>query len=365
VPPPPQAGPDTLALAYSPLPVIFFAFAIALKLAGRTAWSLPFHAGAAAVALGVAAVAATSGDFALAGRALAVYALLGYAAATLHRFRPAAIAALIATATAAVMLLSAAAVASPWYPVAMAILASAFYAGGLFAEPSLRRVHRIGSIALACLTAVACFGVPELSDTQGGSAASLLALAAAAALVFADGRIHARPVNDYAAAGLASLGGYWVARYAGVDNPQAYVALPGVTLVVLGLLAAYDRRRPAELTLCRLAIAAGASALLLTSAWQSIADDSASYTILWVIEAVAAMLAGIGARSRTLVLVGAVGLMAGALRAIFLILESVQVYVVFGAIAMLLLVAAGVLAATRERLAGARSAVADSWETWT
>jgi hypothetical protein len=57
--------------------------------------------------------------------------------------------------------------------------------------------------------------------------------------------------------------------------------------------------------------------------------------------------------------------MAGALRAIFLILESVQVYVVFGAIAMLLLVAAGVLAATRERLAGARSAVADSWETWT
>jgi hypothetical protein len=44
---------------------------------------------------------------------------------------------------------------------------------------------------------------------------------------------------------------------------------------------------------------------------------------------------------------------------------SVQVYLVFGVIAIVLLVTAGVLAATRDRLATTRSAVARSWEEWT
>jgi len=38
---------------------------------------------------------------------------------------------------------------------------------------------------------------------------------------------------------------------------------------------------------------------------------------------------------------------------------------VFGVIAILLLVGAGVLAATRDRLAGARAAARQSWDDWT
>jgi hypothetical protein len=68
--------------------------------------------------------------------------------------------------------------------------------------------------------------------------------------------------------------------------------------------------------------------------------------------------------SRTLVLVGGAALAVGALRALFLILQSVQVCVVFGVIAIFLLVMAGVLAATRDRLGIARSAAARSWHKW-
>jgi len=68
--------------------------------------------------------------------------------------------------------------------------------------------------------------------------------------------------------------------------------------------------------------------------------------------------------SRTLVLVGGAALAVGALRALFLILQSVQVCVVFGVIAIFLLVMVGVLAATRDRLGIARSAAARSWHKW-
>jgi len=118
--------------------------------------------------------------------------------------------------------------------------------------------------------------------------------------------------------------------------------------------------------LARAAIVAGALALMGASALQSVTEiGAAGYTTLLVVEAVVALLVGIGTRSRTLVIAGGAGLAFGALRALFLILESVQVYVVFGVIAILLLVTAGVLAATRDRLATARSAVARSWEEWT
>ena len=113
-------------------------------------------------------------------------------------------------------------------------------------------------------------------------------------------------------------------------------------------------------------IVAGGAVLLGASAYQSVTEDAAAfYTVLWVVESVAALLVGIGTRSRTLVLVGAAGLASGSLRALFLILESVQVYVVFGAIALLLLAGAGVLAATRDRLSAARTSVRSSWDQWT
>jgi hypothetical protein len=367
LPPPPNPTADTLILTYSPLPVLYTLAGLGLRLTRGRRWSWPLYAAGGVVALGVAIGATAQGDLTLAGRALIVYAGVAYVAAALDRWWPGLLAAMFAAAASVLLLLGAAASATYWYPLAMTALAAALYGAHLaWGESALARTHRFGAIAIVGLTAASSFAVPDFwQQASPGSIAALLALIVTAALVLADGRRYGRPVLDYGAPAIASLGGFWIARYLGVDNTQAYVALPGIVLMALGLKAPQDQRRPASLAVCRAAIVVGALGLMGASAFQSVTEDAAaSYTTLWVVEAVVAMLVGIGARSRTLVLAGSAGLAFGALRALFLILESVQVYVVFGAIALLLLIAAGVLAATRERLAAARTSVTRSWGDW-
>jgi hypothetical protein len=368
LPPPPQPTADTLILTYSPLPVLYALTGLGLRLTRGRRWSWPLYTAGGVVALGVAAGATAQGDLTLAGRALIVYAGVAYVTAALDRWWPGLLAALLAAAIAVLLLLGAAATATYWYPLAMTALAVAIYGAHLaWSESDFARTHRFSAIAIVGLTAASSFAIPDFwVHASLGSVSALVALIVMAALVLVDGRRYSRPLLDYAAAAVASLGGFWIARYLGVDNLQADVAFPGVVLMALGLVAPHDRRRPATLTLCRAVIVAGALVLMGTSAYQSVTEGAAaSYTTLWVVEAVVAMLVGIGARSRTLVLAGGAGLAFGALRALFLILQSVQVYVVFGAIALLLLIAAGVLAATRDRLAAARASVTRSWDDWT
>ena len=368
LPPPPHPTANTLILTYSPLPVVYALVALALRLTGRRRWSWPLYATAALIALGVSISAASQNDLTLAGRSLVVYAGLAYVVSSLDRFWPGLVAAMLAAAAAMLLLFGAAGTATYWYPVGMTGLAILIYsAHRAWGTSDLARTHRFIALAIAGLTAAASFTVPDFWLKAGvGSVSALASLIGAAGLVFIDGRIFSRPLLDYVAAAIASLGGFWIARYLGIDNLQASVALPGVALIVLGVLAPQDKRRPASLAMCRGAIAGGAAALMGASAYQSVTEEAAaSYTTIWVVEAVASLLIGIWSRSRTLVLAGGAGLALGALRALFLILQSVQVYVVFGVIALFLLVAAGVLAATRDRLSTARSAVTRSWDEWT
>src|SRR5579859_726217 len=368
LPPPPQPTADTLILTYSPVPVVCGVIGLVLRLGRRPRWSWPLYAVGGLVAIGVASSAVTQGDLTLAGRALAVYAGLAYVATAIDRWWPGVVAASAAAAAAVLLLLGAATAANYWYPVAISALAILIYGGhAAWARSDFTRAHRLAAFTIAGIAAASSFAVPDFWEKSStGSIAALGALIVTAALVFIDGRLYRRALLEYASPALASLGGFWIARYLGIDNLQATAVLPGAVLIAIGLIAPQDKRRPGELVLWRAAIIAGALVLMGASALQSVTEDAAgSYTTLWVIEAVAALMIGIGARSRTLVLAGGAGLALGALRALFLILQEVQVYVVFGVIAILLLVGAGVLAATRDRLAGARAAARQSWDDWT
>jgi hypothetical protein len=367
LPPPAQATADTLILTYSPLPAIYGVIGLGLRLGGRARWSWPLYAVGGLIGLGVAANGAVQGDLTLAGRALAVYAGLAYVASAIERWWPGLAGAMVAAGAAVLLLLGAAGAASYWYPAAASVVAILIYAGHVaWSRPDLALTHRSTALAIAGLTAATSFAVPDFwARSSIGSATALASLLVTAVLVLVDGRLHRRPLFDYASAAVASLGGFWIARYLGIANIQASVILPGVVFIAAGLIAPHDRRRPATLAICRAAVIAGAVTLMGATAFQSVTEAAAaSYTTLWVIEAVAALMIGIGARSRTLVLVGGAALGLGALRALFLILQQVQVYVVFGVIAILLLVGSGVLAATRDRLATARSAVRHSWDEW-
>jgi hypothetical protein len=368
LPPPQHPTADTLILTYSPLPAVYGLIGLALRLTRRRLWSWPLYAAGALVAVVVAVSAAGQQDPALAGRALIVYAGLAYVAAALDRWWPGVVAALLAATAAVLLLLAAAAAATYWYPLAMTAVAILIYGThGAWGKSDLARMHRYCGLAIVVLTAASSFTVPDFRlKSTFGPVAALAPLIGTAALVLLDGRLYKRPLLDYGAAVAASLSGFWIARYFSIHNIQAYVVLPGAVLIAAGLIAPQDTRSPASLILCRISIVGGAVALMGASAFQSVSESAAAtYTTLLVVEAVVLLLIGIATRSRTLVLAAGAGLAFGALRAIFLILESVQVYVVFGVIAILLLVTAGVLAAMRDRLAIARTVVARSWEEWT
>jgi peptidoglycan/LPS O-acetylase OafA/YrhL len=110
----------------------------------------------------------------------------------------------------------------------------------------------------------------------------------------------------------------------------------------------------------------GAAVLLGPEAVQAAQPDALAgpHLVRLLVGGVAALLVGIGVRSRVLVVAGSIAVVLAALRALFLVLETVQPYLLFGAIALLLLVGAAVLAGLRERVGGARSALATSWADW-
>ncbi len=116
----------------------------------------------------------------------------------------------------------------------------------------------------------------------------------------------------------------------------------------------------------RLAGGAGALLLLGTSAVQSLSDDPTAwrYIVALVLEGVVFLLGGIGLRHRVLVLAGTSGLAAGALRALFPLIQTLPLFVIFGVTALVLLAVGAALATLRERLGGARAALS-AWDDWT
>jgi hypothetical protein len=358
-------------LAFLALPA---ALAIGGAIAGRRArrsWSLPLYATAAAVALWVTAGAFAAGDAGLLAAVLLLYAALVYALSVHERFAPGVVAAALLLFGGVASMLQTAGAAAAAYPPVLAALAWAVYgAGGAWdrrreATAAWTTSHRDTALAAAGLVALACLAAPEFyRPGVPGALAAAAALWSAALMLFVDGRRRGRPLFDYAAGFTAALGSCWLASYFGATNPQWYVAVPGLFLVGSGPMLARDPRRPASPRAARLATGSGLALLAGTSAVQSLTGaEAAAYTVLLVLEGVAALLGGIALRNRTLVLGGGLAVAVGGLRAIFLVLQEVPLFAVFGVVALVLLGGAALLAVLRARAAGARSVVAD-WATW-
>jgi len=195
---------------------------------------------------------------------------------------------------------------------------------------------------------------------------SLLVLLGLAFVLVVDGRAHDVRLLDYAAVVVAATGIYWLDRYLGVVNPQWYVIGPGVALVATGLRLPHDPHVHAQKGLGPIVAAAGAGLLMLTSIAQSVPPDPLAwfYVMLAVLEAVAALVVGIGTRTRVLVVMGGGGAGVVALRAMFLLLQQgVALFVVFGAVALGLLAIGASLALLRDRLRANTSPFA-SWRDW-
>jgi len=374
IPPLPNPGPSTLVLLFSPLPIVYAAIGITLRRAvADRRWRLPLYAWAGAVALAVVALGIEQQETTIVGFALLGYAVAIYVATALERVRYGVPAATISAAIGLLKLLQSASAAPHWYPLAFTMLAWVIYAATFVWSDSDRadwvRLHRYSGLVLMAVTAVACFDFPDFAAS--GNPAALAALAAAWALapmLATDGRLHSKPEFEYLAAITASIGTFWIARYFGAENPQWYVAAPGLTLVAVGLALQVDRRfKTPQGSAANGMIGLGAAGLLGTTAVQTL-DSSLSvslYTGILLVESIAAVLVGIATRSRVLVVVGGGGAALASLRALVILIQEVPLFIVFGLVAIVLLGGAAALAMLRARFADARTAMARSWHDWT
>ncbi|HSR22729.1 MAG TPA: hypothetical protein VLW53_04205, partial [Candidatus Eisenbacteria bacterium] len=94
---------------------------------------------------------------------------------------------------------------------------------------------------------------------------------------------------------------------------------------------------------------------------QAFADPGWAYTAWLVAEAVAAVLLGIGMRSRALVVAGGAAAGASGLRALFVLVQQGLLFAAFGAAALFLLGLGAALAALRDRVRGPLGA---AWREW-
>ena len=372
LPPPAHPTADTLLLVYSPLPVIYGLGGLAVRVLWGRRWAWPLYAAGAAGGLLLPSIAAGYPDLELAGRALLAYSVLAYTVGSVERSMQGQAAAIVAAAVGLAALLGARSAEAAWYPAVL----GAFFAGVyaltfVWRRRTLRTViptaHRALGLAGLAVTAAACFAVPGfVAQGAPGGIVSLLVLVALAIVLVVDGRAHDVRVLDYAAVVVAATGIYWLDRYLGVANPQWYVIGPGVALVGTGLRVPHDPHVHAQKGLGPIVAAAGAGLLMLTSIAQSVPPDPLAwfYVMLAVLEAVAALVVGIGTRTRVLVVMGGGGAGVVALRAMFLLLQQgVALFVVFGAVALGLLAIGASLALLRDRLRANTSPVA-SWRDW-
>ena len=114
----------------------------------------------------------------------------------------------------------------------------------------------------------------------------------------------------------------------------------------------------------QLAVGGGALLILGVTAWQAVVDTGWTNAVLLVFEGAAALVAGIGFRSRVLVLAGGAALGVAALKSLFVLVQNGYLFVAFGAVALALLGLGAALALFRDRLQEARSSITEQWGEW-
>ena len=143
----------------------------------------------------------------------------------------------------------------------------------------------------------------------------------------------------YLAGLVATLAFSWGARWNDLDNPQAYTLLPASYLLLVGALLPADKKLRGAAYWAAWASILGSFILLLPTFVQSFTDENDTlYLLILVAEAVVVVTVGLGTRARSLLLIGAGFIGVAAIRgAVIAVTNDVPIFVVFAALALLLI----------------------------
>jgi hypothetical protein len=203
--------------------------------------------------------------------------------------------------------------------------------------------HRWCGLATAILTALGAMALPAsftpnetLTLAVGGSV-----LAVAGLLALLSFQTDQRGLL-YLAGLVAALAFSWGARWNDLENPQAYTLLPASYLLLVGALLPADKKVRGAAYWAAWASILGSFTLLLPTFVQSFTDENDTlYLLILVAEAVVVVAVGLGARARSLLLIGAGFIGVAAIRgAVIAVNNDVPIFLVFAALALLLIIGA-------------------------
>jgi hypothetical protein len=203
--------------------------------------------------------------------------------------------------------------------------------------------HRWGGLTTAVLTALVAMalrgGFTPNEPLTLAVGATVLAVAGLLALL--SFQTHQRGLL-YLAGLVATLAFSWGARWYDLDNPQAYTLLPASYLLVVGALLPADKNVRGAAYWAAWASILGSFTLLLPTFVQSFTDENDTlYLLILVAEAIAVVAVGLGTRARSLLLIGAGFIGVAAIRgAVVAVTNDVPIFVVFAALALLLIIGA-------------------------
>jgi hypothetical protein len=191
-----------------------------------------------------------------------------------------------------------------------------------------------GGAVVGALVASDAF-TPHAAQTQI-VAVALLSFAGMLALLGRDLNFR---LALYGAGELVALAITWEARWLGADNIQAFILAPGSYQLLIGALLPADERLGHPARLGQAASLIGTQLLMLPTLVQSFqSEPNWAYALVLALEALAITGAGVGTRSRTLVLVGSAFVGLAAIRGAILAVQSgLPVPVVIGVLAVLLM----------------------------
>jgi hypothetical protein len=342
---------------YQPLPVALAVVGLVLRSGGANRRSaLPLYGVALAVGLGVDIFGLYLVQPGLAAVSLLLYAGCGYLIAFHEQWPVAAALALIALAPVTIGLLAWSGVMLVWYPPACVLVALTIYCSHILWRQNhgWRQVHVLAGLAICGAAAATCLVMPAFwKSWSAGPIAGLIPLLGVATLLALESRQEGRHYMAYLAAMTLSLAPLWIARWAGVTNPELYTVVPGFTIAAAAAFAHRDHDLPYHpLSYCRACAAISASLPLGISAALSLFDpEPGFYTALLLIESLLCMLAAVRFENRSLAVSGSFWLALGLLRALVLLAQIAPATIVLTLAVVLLITAASVASTFHVRLA--------------
>jgi hypothetical protein len=345
-------------IAFAVLAWIIGFMGLALRTTYGQRWALSAEFGAATIAAGVLAAMAISSEADPAGIALLAYAVVIYVAGMQERERWVLPVAVVAALVGIFTLLNARGADTILYAAGLGLLGLLVWVAGWVATTWLGQhavvdMHRYLGLGLLVVACLAGFAFPyRTGPSSPGAELAALALLITGGVLWLDATTFGFRPNYYLALVSAAAAGYFVARFVSLESWE--LVPPGIAVIACGIRLRQDEALQVDHVYRQLIVGTG---LALVMGWAAVFTVTGDpwWLVALLVEGALTVGAGIVLRSRVLLAGGGMALAVVSLRALLTVAESGYLFAAFGAVALVLLAVATVLALSRDRaLAGAR-----------